>query len=214
MPGITDDYVVSFGGQIKAFDKRGRFREVGGLGIEFTDENRKDLHGEYFDAETDYGPSKGDGAYCLFHHGIPIRSEPSFISIAQKIFKPVSLTEDEKGLFYSTVLDMSDDYENMIYDLQSRGKLFWSSGALPQTAKTADNGRIEVWHPVELSFTPTPANPDLPRIMDVKSFKAMPMPDVFLDIEERATAHSGGDVATQADLITLKNFRERIRVHG
>jgi len=208
-----DDMIVSFGQGLKTFDKRGRFREVGAIGIEFTDETRKDFDGEFFTPNTYYGTRKGDGAYCLFHHGIPVHK--SLTALSRKLFQPVKLHEDDAGLFYSTVLDMADEYDNIVYDLCRQEKLRWSSGALPPAVqKKADTGEIESWPVIELSFTPTPANPDLPRIMDTKTLKGIVLSDIMGGDKDRETDQLDRDSERthKSGLITIVKPQRRERI--
>lgn len=140
---------------------------VGSYAIRFSGPNQKDAHGEYFTATTDYGPRNGDGVATMFHHGIPIAE--GLEHLANKTFSPVKTLADDVGIFVETVLNLSDEYEAAIADLVELGKLKWSSGTSYHLARKAADGQILRWHPIEFSYTPTPAEPRLPKIMPLKS---------------------------------------------
>ena len=128
------------------------------------------------------------------------------------MYTPVNLTPDEKGLFFSTVLDMANEYDNLTYEM--RDKLRWSTGALPPAVHWDDKGWIDRWPIIEVSFTPMAAEPRLPTITSTKSLKTVTFPDIMqMDTKERDTAHPEPDSGeVQPDLITLKNYKKRTRI--
>src|SRR5207244_2301454 len=54
---------------LKAIGGTGRF---GALAVRFSGPDEKDLQGEYFTPQTDFGPRNGDGSPVLIHHGNPL----------------------------------------------------------------------------------------------------------------------------------------------
>ena len=140
---------------------------VGAYAIKFSGPDQKDLSGEYFTAQTDYGPRNGDGVATMFHHGLPLADGLEYL--AYKTFAPVKALKDDIGIFVETVLNLSDEYEAAIADLVNAGKLKWSSGTSYHLARKSADGQILRWHPIEFSYTPTPAESRLPKITPLKS---------------------------------------------
>jgi hypothetical protein len=161
------DEMIYFGDAVKALDENGR---VGGYLIRFGDAKHKDLDGEYFDAEGYYGPNDGDGAECIFHHGIPIKAEIAHLS--DHTFAPIKTKRDEIGIFAETVLDMADDYEKTVFSLVKKNKLGWSSGAAGHRVRKEKDGKITKWAIAEGSLTPQPAEP-MNRAIPIKAMKGV-----------------------------------------
>jgi hypothetical protein len=130
--------------------------------VRFSDPDEKDLQGEYFTAETDFGPRNGDGSVVMIHHGNPISDDLE--ALANIILPAAKVERDGKGLFASTSLDLKDPLQLAISELIEAGYFRWSSGSTPQLVKRAADGRLVRWMPAEFSLTPTPAEPRLPRI--------------------------------------------------
>jgi HK97 family phage major capsid protein len=169
----TNERIIATGGAIKAVGSAGR---VGGYLVRFRDQpgnqadnqsvNQKDLVGEYFSAKTFFGKEDGNGAYCLFHHSIPLRA--GLEGLADRFFQPIKTQRDDLGIWAETVLDLADAYERMVYELVQAGKLSWSSGSVPHMVRKADDGHILQWPIVEGSLTPTPAMPEMTRVQAVR----------------------------------------------
>lgn len=155
--------VVALGDAVKTVGGSGR---VGGYLVRFGDAGRKDLMGEYFSAATDFGKDNGNGAYCLFHHSIPLRAELEHL--ADHFFQPIETRRDDLGIWAETVLNLADAYERMVYKLVREGKLSWSSGSIPHMVRKAPDGHILRWPIVEGSLTPTPAQPLLTLVQAIK----------------------------------------------
>ncbi|MEM6286634.1 MAG: hypothetical protein AAF845_05715 [Bacteroidota bacterium] len=117
----------------------------------------KDLAGDYFTADTYFGAKSGDGADCLFHHGIPV--DVKLAGLADTILPPLKVTRDDAGLFVEVVLDMADEYHAAIAGLAQKGALGWSSGSAPHMVKRADDGWLKRWPIIEGSLTPQPCEP-------------------------------------------------------
>jgi hypothetical protein len=146
------DSLVYFGGEVKALDDTGR---VGGVAVRHTNEERKDLAGDFFDAESYLGAREGDGCDTLFHHGIPLKT--GLEGFADHLFAPMKkVRRDEVGLWVETVLDLSDEYEKKVFELIKAGKIGFSSGAPAHMVKREENGRLKRWPIAEISFTPQP----------------------------------------------------------
>jgi hypothetical protein len=140
---------------------------VGALAIRFSGPNEKDLAGEYFTAETDFGPRDGSGVPTLVHHGQELRK--GLESYANVVLPPAITRKDWTGIYCETELDPNDRFQASILKLVEMGALRWSSGSAPQLFKKTADGRIMRWFPVEFSFTPTPCEPRLPRIRQLSN---------------------------------------------
>src|SRR5206468_338673 len=110
---------------LKSLERKDGIERVGSYAIRFSGPDQKDWDGEYFSAETDFGPRNGDGAVTMFHHGISIADGLDYL--ANKTFAAVKAVKDDIGIFVETVLNLSDEYEKAIADLVGKGKLKWSS---------------------------------------------------------------------------------------
>jgi hypothetical protein len=167
----ADETLVAFGGQVKALaePEDGAVR-VGGQLILFGSPEQKDFDGEWFAADTYYGPDDGNGADVLVHHGQPLRAELK--DLAGRVLGPLKVVRNELGLFAETVLHLADEYEKMLYELIEAGKLAWSSGSVARLIRRdAATGKIVRWPIVEASLTPTPCEP---RLAPVGALKSLP----------------------------------------
>ena len=166
-----------FGDTLKALDEKGR---VGGYSVRFTDSSHRDLSGDYFTKDTYLGAHQGDGVDVLFHHGMPLytsrrmteEQKTAFEGFRNHIFSPAKTKKDDVGLFTEVVLDMADDYEKAVYKLVKAGKLGWSSGSTWHMVKRTDDGEITRWPIIEISMTPTPAEP-LNRAVTLKAIESL-----------------------------------------
>jgi hypothetical protein len=140
----------------------GVWPRFGALAVRFSGPDEKDLSGEYFTSETDFGPGCGDGVPVLIQHAQPLAKG---LEAFQNVVLPAAkVTRDQTGLFASTQLDLEDPLHNAIAELITAGALRWSSGSRTDLAVRQSDGEILVWPPVEFSLTPTPAEPRLPRL--------------------------------------------------
>jgi hypothetical protein len=159
------DKMVYPGGAIKAVGE-GR---IGGYLVKFTDEERPDVLGEYFDATTRFYLDAFPvvGSPVLYHHGLDAKLK------IKGLGKFATLKQDDFGLWVETQLEMKDEYEQMIADWIDQGLAGWSSGALPASvAVDKTTGHIKSWAIVEGSVTLTPAMPFDTRIQTLRSFQA------------------------------------------
>lgn len=157
--------LVAFGEAIKALEGG----KVAGYLVRFSTEDDPDLSGEYFTAKTYFGPSDGNNVDVLFHHGLMLVEGTEHL--ADHIFKPIKTKKDEIGIWAEAILDISDKYEKMVYELAQKGKLGWSSGAAKHMVRKNKNGEITRWPIAEGSLTPIPAEPRN-KIMSIKSLEA------------------------------------------
>lgn len=124
---------------------------------------QRDLQGEYFTPETQFGLEWYNKRPALFHHGLDKAVKGSIIGEID------TLTPDEVGLWAEGILDMRKQYNQIVLKLIERGALSWSSGSLPHLVEVAPDGMIKSWPIVEGSLTPTPAEPRKTEISAIKS---------------------------------------------
>jgi len=136
---------------LKALNTQGR---VGGCAILFSSPEQKDVTGEYFTAATEIFWSDGETRPALYHHGL----DPTLAGTL--VGKGWCKTRvDDVGVWVENQLDLRDAYEKAIYEMVKDGKLGLSSGTAGHMVQREDGGRLIRWPVVEISFTPTPAEP-------------------------------------------------------
>lgn len=168
--------------------KSGNLGVVEALGIRFSNSDDLDLEGQYFDERTYFGTIRQHEA--TLNHRIPmIKADTTQdeLAILEHVAKmrfthPAESTLTPKGVVVRHVLDLANEYEEMVFDLASAGKLRWSSGTAPHMVDLGEGGKhIRSWVPVEFAYTPTAAEPQLPTIAPVKS-----LIDIFTPSEPQA----------------------------
>jgi len=178
---------ITFGEELKA-TRNGTQGIVEAMGLRFTGPDDRDIAGEYFTADTDYGPHKGNGMPATLNHRIPMitfetKAEeiPVLQEYARRIFPNTVRAEmTPHGIVARHILDLSDAYEAMIFKMVQRGKLRWSSGAPGHMVDRDESKRITTWHIAEWAYTPIAADPNLPSISPIKSLEDMtPAPETL-----------------------------------
>jgi hypothetical protein len=116
-----------------------------------------DLDGERFTAKTDlcndwYTVSRP----LLFQHGLD--EDATGVTPVGKVDSS-TLAQDDLGWWVEAQLDRQSRYFAHIARLVEQKKLYASSGAYSHLVRKAKDGEILRWPWVELSLTPTPANP-------------------------------------------------------
>lgn len=136
------------------------------FGGEFKD--GKDADGEFFSARTDpFGPYKGllRERPAVFHHGMDSLLEGEVVGIEDDLE-----LEEKIGWWANLWLDRSNRYHAAVDALLRAGKMYGSSGAVPQfIKKDRQTGEILVWPHIEQTLTLTPAN----RLSVVKPTKTI-----------------------------------------
>lgn len=128
----------------------------------------RDLHGETFSAKTDLALDwfPDEGRPFLYHHGLDRAVKTTLVG------RQISREERPMGQWVQVQLDKRSKYMDAISDLVDKGALGFSSGSMPHLVRTAKNGHIDRWPWVELSGTPTPAEPGA-AVYAVKSADAI-----------------------------------------
>lgn len=169
---------------------------VGGYLVLFGTAAQKDLQGEYFTAETDYGLDWYEKRPALYHHALDDTIQTDPIGVID------TLKMDDVGIWAEAQLDLRKRYTRAIQKLVDKGVIGWSSGSLPHVVKIESDGCIKRWVIVEGSLTPTPAEP---RIV-VSTLKA----EHAIALEESDTTEE----APSQDAVDVSVILSRIKVKG
>ena len=114
----------------------------------------RDLDGEFFSKNTDIKPEWFDRRPLIWHHNLDqtMKADP-VLGTAD------DLEESDEGWWTTLWLDRSHRYHSQIADMLGGGKIYGSSGSLPNFVRTdAKTGEILVWPYIEQTLTPTPSN--------------------------------------------------------
>lgn len=128
----------------------------------------KDLHGEDFGPDTDLALDwfPDEGRPFLYHHGLDESVKTALVG------RQFGREERDIGQWVQVQLDKRSKYMDAIRELVDADSLSFSSGAIPHLVQTRKDGHIERWPWVELSGTPTPAEPGA-NIYAVKAVDAI-----------------------------------------
>lgn len=113
----------------------------------------KDLDGEFFSARTDIKPDWFDRRPLVWHHNLDKAMADPVIGTSD------DLEQKDDGWWSTVWLNRSNQYWAAVDKLLQAGKIYGSSGSLPNFVKTdAKTGEILVWPYIEQTLTPTPSN--------------------------------------------------------
>lgn len=210
------------GDSIKALEGN----RVGGYLVRFTDADNPDLHGEYFTKGTNFWLKEHPviGKPVLIDHAF----DEHFKSVPVGIID--FLKEDEIGLWIEAKLKTRAEYEDMLRgwkdrkflddatlpdsaipqlaeNLEKAVKAFfatqkaqWSSGALPQSVETAQDGHIRSWAIIEGTGVYTPAEPDGTQISLKGLIDSLTSNPASPAIEATPKEHDNAMDATQSNV--------------
>lgn len=175
-----DELLISFGGGVEIKSVGEGLSELRGPAIIFDPHTggAADLVGEYFSADSYYGPLVAPGKTAefeaTFNHGIP--THEGLKALADYEFKnPVKTEVTEAGVIASLLLDEREEYEKVLADFARKnpGKLGWSSATALHRAKREkkSDGRtwIKRWPIVEIAVTHKPCEPRTSATLPLKS---------------------------------------------
>ena len=123
----VDQSLISFGTEVKALGDG----KLAGYLVRYGDPNTKDLTGEYFTRDTDFGDNSKADVY--YQHGADKKLQKRKLAKGE-------LTTDEVGVWIEAQLAMRDEYEKAIYALAEKGKLGWSSGTAAHLVERGKKG--------------------------------------------------------------------------
>jgi hypothetical protein len=116
----------------------------------------KDLDGESFGPDTDLALDwfPEEGRPVIYHHGLDEGMKTALVG------RQIGREIQDAGHWVKVQLDKRNRYFEQIAQMVRDGLLSFSSGSIPHLVATDESGSIKSWPWVELSLTPTPANPD------------------------------------------------------
>jgi hypothetical protein len=136
----------------------------------------RDLHGQTFTRDTnlalDWFPDEGRPG--LFDHGLVAKAaQPTTGPGISVVARQTEREETDLGQWVKVQLDRRSKYLTAIQELVQGKALAFSSGAHPLHVQVDRAGVIKQWPWIELSLTPTPAEPGLTEVYAVKTADAL-----------------------------------------
>jgi len=158
---------ANFGGVLKSVGDGGTY---GAMCVRFGSEDEPDTTGEWFDEFTDFAFKSAElHAPLLFNHAVPIGSSATAKRFSDTVFGDATIERVPGGLFGTITLSPADQLHSAVARMIENGALRFSTGSTTQFARRDGGGRITRWPIVELSLTPQPAEPRLPKIRPLQS---------------------------------------------
>lgn len=177
-----NDGMVYYGGNVKALGDG----KVGGYLVKFGSPDQLDLSGEYFTADTDFGPAEQSEVY--YQHGMDS-------VLKQRVLGIGKIRKDDVGVWIEAQLNLRDAYEEAVYGLVKQGKMGWSSGTAGHLIAREKQGGatyIKRWKlGIDASITPTPAEPRTSAV-PLKSLISSTGDDNHVEPEAVPEARQGG----------------------
>lgn len=140
---------------------------IGGYAVLWGAPSKRDLMAEWFAPDTAeltavFAATKR--LPLLYQHAADGKLQTAVVGLVDKV------QPDDVGLWYEAQLTMAGQYRAAIEELIGDGVLSTSSGTLP-AARRVDrkNGKILRWPVVEISLTPTPAEPRMRPVAEIKA---------------------------------------------
>lgn len=154
---------------------------VGGWGVIF---GGKDLYGETFTKSTDFMLDLVPNKPVLYDHSLG--------EVKHIIGKAIKIEPRDAGLWVEAELKRNEEYVSQVLELVQKGALGWSSGSVSHLVRM-DGSQIKAWPLIEMSLTPTPAEP---RTLGVEVIKTLVESDPSF---EALMPEAGGNPAASAD---------------
>lgn len=171
----------------------------------------KDFDDEYFSQRTDIKPDWFDRRPLVWHHNMDHTMK------ADPVLGTADDTEKTDDGWWSTIwLDRSHQYWTQVDSLLRAGKVYGSSGSLPNfVRKDHKTGEILVWPYIEQTLTPTPANP-LARVVAAKAIGHFDEAGLLLSPALRGLLSDPNDPSTElgSELATAGDDAARLRALG
>ena len=141
----------------------------GAMCVRWGSEDEPDTTGEWFDEFTDFAfKSSQMRVPTLFNHGVPVGTGTAAKRFADAVFPDATIERVPNGLFGTIKLSPADPLQSAVARMIENGALRFSTGSTMQFARR-QGGRITRWPIVELSTTPRPAEPRLPKIRPLQT---------------------------------------------
>lgn len=164
--------------------------------------NGRDLDGEFFTKDTNFCLDWFPVRPLIYDHGLDPTIKTAVVG------QTVDVMPQDDGIWARVQLDVRNRYLRAIQDLVQKSALGFSSGAMSHLVRVDDKtGEIKQWPWVELSTTPTPANPDA-IVYTVKSWAELAQHMAGLDADSGSESFDdqGARVVAEVD-----KYAERTR---
>lgn len=145
---------------------------IGGYGVVFGNPDQRDLYGDYFTAETDFWLGEYRDQPVMYDHALgqlPLEMDAK-IPRNFKLGRVVKAVVDTIGLWIEAVIEEHNDWAEAVLSLVDQGIMHWSSGSVSHLVTYGPDYQIVSWPVVEMSITPTPAEPRQTDIVRLKHF--------------------------------------------
>ena len=181
--------------QVKMVSEDEESFTVGGYGVVF---GGRDLYGETFSKNTDFMTEDVAAHPPTFY-------DHALGSVKAKIGNVVKQHADDIGIWMEAQIEKSKEYAHEILELVKQGRLGYSTGSAPHLVERVE-GLIKRWPIIEVSLTPTPAEP---RTLGVEHLRSIGLdvpehPGSVTEAAESQTAEVAEDTAVQGAAITEK----------
>lgn len=140
--------------------------KIGGYAVAFGNEKEHDIEGDWFTKSTDLWLDTYKNQPVFFDHAVGMKvpgdetegddnADPRFY----KLGHITKVAPDDVGVWVEGVLDEHNNWVRGVMELVDKGALYFSSGSAPHLIKRTEAGEIKSWPIIEVSLTPTPAEP-------------------------------------------------------
>lgn len=168
---------------------------IGSYGVLWGNKKQRDLTGQWFEPDTDdlLTVFKGMGKLPFFYH----HTMDSAVK-ADVVGQVDVMVPDDIGIWYEAQLSRASKFRSVVKQLAGEGALGSSSGAAPGGRAVLPSGKISRWPIVEMSGTPTPAEP---RMMErpIAEIKAA-FTSIGLEFPNEGPSGKGDEESRRADL--------------
>lgn len=148
----------------------------------------RDLYGTTFTPETDFWLERYPQPPLLYDHGFDATLGATVLGRVERH------RQDDIGLWVEAQLEIHEQYRQAIGELLDKGVLGFSTGSAKHLVEVGPDGVIRRWPIVEVSLTPTPAEP---RTLGVKELRAISVDEALLAVEAAQTDVSESEPATE-----------------
>jgi len=150
---------------------------VGGYGVIWGDPQHTDLEGDYFTPESNFFmparplrvgerlPVSWPWLYDHAQSDLPDSVVKDGDARDYVLGTIDSVTVDDIGLWIEGQVAAHNEWAAYVLNLIEEGILHWSSGSVPHLVKREEDGWLKNWPIVEMSATPTPAEPRHTRLV-------------------------------------------------
>ena len=115
----------------------------------------RDLDGQFFSERTDTKPDWFPQGPVLWHHGLDRSMDADSVKVGMRD----TIKREGDGWWGEVWLDKQNRYFAQIDAMINAGRMYGSSGTMPNLVKAGANGELLVWPHIEQTLSPVPRNP-------------------------------------------------------